>query len=64
MKKNENVHAIISVTALQNYIFFFEIRDQEVVYGLVIELTLKFETKVAQERGVGRLCLVKIIKVS
>jgi hypothetical protein len=34
-----------------------------VVNGLVIVLILKSETKVGPERGVGRLCLIKIIKV-
>ncbi len=48
MKKNENVHAIISVKVLQNYIFFFEISDQGVVNGLVIVLILRSETKVEQ----------------
>jgi hypothetical protein len=44
-KKKQNFNAIISVTALQKYIFF-EIHDHEVVNSLYIVLILKSETKV------------------
>jgi hypothetical protein len=43
-KKIKNVNAIISVTALQKYVFF-EISDQEVVNSLDMVLILKYNTK-------------------
>ncbi len=49
---------------IANLCFFFEIRDQGVINGLNKALILKSETKMGRKRGVGRLCLVKIIKVS
>jgi hypothetical protein len=49
VKKTENVNAIISVTELQKYIFFFfEISDQGVVNSLDMVLILKSETKVGR----------------
>ncbi len=44
MEKIENLYAIISVTALQKYVFF-EIRDQEVINSLEMVLIQKSETR-------------------
>jgi hypothetical protein len=45
MQKNENFQAIISVTALQNYVYFGN-RDQRILNSLDMVLIIKSETKV------------------